>query len=784
MTLSAVLASAVLLSSCAEIDRLPDVRGLAPTSASIVDTRPAMLDGTGQPAGAGPLSDMDAGGGIHPGSSPASGAAVRTAAGVGREGEHVVSLRHIDNVNADDLLDHWGHRRIVPLSDALLEAAVPGEDASGFRELLDVARRAGSPKIAPGLAEEDAVTVLGRHRGLTYGRWTGGPADTLSIEFDLEYATKETQEDTAFRAAIDRAGKVWSRRIEDTWEAWERRGGELKGRLIGDNGTYSGQIHVAAEGETSTGLTIYVTDPDLFFTQAGSGAPGTFRPGSDWEPHTGAVALDRGRLEGEGEALFFSLAVHEVGHVLGAWSGYASERHYMDADAGTWTGPDVVKVYGGPAPFQDADDYSWHDEEHDANSQRFDFLHSGVCASVMAYCTKGAAIPAFLPAEIDFAFLADIGLSILPRTDRPETYGLAGWMDHSAFTLSVSRELDVSLADPPSRYFGNGLPWESLNTVDLLWAEADAFGKRSGGSLANSFPLKGTARYAGGLIGTAVDRPGLPPVQGDANLEIGLASLTGKASFTSLQVLSGGEREIFGNGSLHYPIAVAGNTIRDDAPGVSLTAGLYGPRHDEIAGTLDDSRAGLIASFGARYGDRPDRRDVVGGADLVGGMMLGSLSEIDEGVHGWHLLRCGAGSGCENQRSCWSRGCQLQDVAAVDGLSARERVLALTAGWGDWLSEDLVFDRGAIRLERLHAGITDGRRGRYAEDGYFGTMEHAAFGVGFHKYDDWAGDDGELRNSSVQGAGFQGTLSGTPPAENAVWEGTYGGAPVQGCCAR
>ena len=173
-----------------------------------------------------------------------------------------------------------------------------------------------------------------------------------------------------------------------------------------------------------------MTDPDLFFNQAGSSAPGTLRPGSDWEPHTGALALDRDRLEGVGEARFFNIAVHEVGHVLGAWRGYVSERHYMDADAGTWTGPNVVKLYDGPAPFQDADDYSWHDEEHNATGQRFDFVHSGVCASVMGYCTFGAAIPAFLPAEIDFAFLADIGLSILPRTDRPPrpTGSRAGWI--------------------------------------------------------------------------------------------------------------------------------------------------------------------------------------------------------------------------------------------------------------------------------------------------------------------------------------------------------------------
>ena len=71
-------------------------------------------------------------------------------------------------------------------------------------------------------------------------------------------------------------------------------------------------------------------------------------------------------------------------------------------------------------------------------------------------------------------------------------------MDHSAFTVSVFRELDVSLADPQARYFNNSAPWPDLETVDLLWAEADAFGMQSTGSLAGSFPLAGTVRYAGG----------------------------------------------------------------------------------------------------------------------------------------------------------------------------------------------------------------------------------------------------------------------------------------------
>ena len=47
--------------------------------------------------------------------------------------------------------------------------------------------------------------------------------------------------------------------------------------------------------------------------------------------------------------------------------------------------------------------------------------------------------------------------------------------------------------------------------------------------------LSGTARYAGGLIGTALERSGLPPVMGDAGLVLDLGTrCDGTASFTSL----------------------------------------------------------------------------------------------------------------------------------------------------------------------------------------------------------------------------------------------------------
>ena len=676
-----------------------------------------------------------------------------------------VSLRPKNNVDAGDLLDHWGHRRNGHLSERLSELSEPNDHVADFQDLLEAARENGAEAAAPNLQDDDTITLLGHRRGVAYGRWSGGPADTLAIDFDLQYATTKMREDRSFRAALERAGKAWSVRIDDTWTEWDRRYGESKGRLIGNYGAEGREIRVGPGGETSTGLVIYVTGVPLGEDTAGRGGPKSMPPGDDWEPHTGVVAFDRGYLEEAGEASLFRTMVHEIGHVVGAWSGEAAGERlasFVQRETGTWTGPNVVAAHGGPAPFQDHDDtHGWHDGERSPDASNFDFAHSGVCASVMAYCRYTSAIPALHPAEIDFAFLADLGLTITPETDRPETYGLAGWMDHSAFTLSVSRELDVSQADPQPRYSIGGGRWKSLDTVDLLWADADAFGDSSTDDLARSFPLAGTVRYSGGLIGAAVELPGFPPVYGDANLAVVLNSLTGKASFTSLRTLSDGTTYVFAGGSLHYPIAVADNTITHDSAGVSLVADFYGPRHEEVAGTLDDSRAGLVASFGARHDERLPRPEVIAAADRVIGMMY--QDGFSETGDGWHRFRCGAGFDCEGRQNWWEAGSAWYDVSAEEDRTPRERVLVWTAGWGDWMSEDMFADHGAIGIARRHAGETDGGKGRFQADGYFGTMEHAAFGTGFRSYRDWERQDGEIWNFYILGTGFQGDLSGTPP---------------------
>ena len=113
-----------------------------------------------------------------------------------------------------------------------------------------------------------------------------------------------------------------------------------------------------------------------------------------------------------------------MGHVLGAWLGDSSRilnrfGSYVDKTAGAWSGPNVVDLHGGPAPFQDASDpRTWVNGERNPLATNYDFAHSGVCASLMAYCNDESALPTFLPHAIDFAFLKDIGLTITEETDR------------------------------------------------------------------------------------------------------------------------------------------------------------------------------------------------------------------------------------------------------------------------------------------------------------------------------------------------------------------------------
>ena len=674
-----------------------------------------------------------------------------------------------DNPTASDLLDHWGHRQTHAVTGGLsLAGPADGADAAALTRLQTAAGTDDGAPVAPDLQDGDGVRILGARRGVTYGRWTGGPADTLSIEFDVSRAGRQVRNDSDFRPMLERAGKVWSHRIADTWATWERRAGESKGFFI--NGGNHDPVYVGSGGETSVGLEIDLKDADL--EVAGWANEWIRPPGDSWEPRFGSIEFDRDHLREAGERLLFGNLIHEIGHVLGAWQGGTkTERYapYTDTEAGTWTGPNVVAVHGGPAPFQDSSDpKGWVDGERDPLALEYDFAHSGVCASVMAYCRDGAAAPAFLPHAIDFAFLADLGVTVIDETDRPETYGFAGWTEHAAFTLSVSRNLRVTLADPQPYYDRTDSPWYwSLDVTDLLEVGVEAFGYRTTGGLGTSYPLAeslGTVWYAGNLIGAAIGREGMPPVTGDASLEVDVGNLDGTASFTSLALHARGAAETFAGGVLQYPFELSDNAIVGTRAESTLLADFYGPAHEDVAGTLRDPRAGLLASFGATVDNRPEREYVIAAADYLAGWSVrtGASDEID---NGWFEYRCNSRSSCEirddeaNRWNNWSAG-------------TLDSVLASTAGW-DWRdTARRVGDRDFVRIARQSAATTDGARGRHVVDGYTGTMEHSAFGIGFERYsNEWADSTGTPGGLYERWTGVQGTVSGRLPDARAQWSG-------------
>ena len=666
----------------------------------------------------------------------------------------------LDNPTAADLLDHWGHRRVQGLVEGLsLRSPGPETEAAGTQALQPRDLTGAGSLPAGKLEDGEEVRLLGARHGVTYGRWTGGPADTLSIEFDLSRAGPLMRDDPAFLAMLERAGKSWSHRIADTLPAWERAPGDLKGWLWND-ATVESRVYVGPEGETSARFEIGVKDNDLAGNTAGRG-------GGSWNRRFGHVQMDREYLGRAGERSLMGVLAHEIGHVIGAWTtGDDPPEHIeslIDREAGTWNGPNVVALHGGPAPFQDeSDPFAWVNGERSPYASEIDFNHSGVCSSLMAYCRRRDPRPSILPHAIDFAFLADIGLPVTEETTRPETYGLAGWTDHAGFSLSVSRDLRFHLPDWDVR--NNHGAWfdAALDVTDRLRVEVDTFGVPSFGDLLQSFPaadlqVRGTVRYAGGLLGAALGRTGLPPVTGSSSLAVDLGTFGGTASFTSLAVHADGVSEPFAGGALHYTFALGGNAIFGTGTGATLLADFYGPRHEDVAGTLHDPDAGLLASFGAAHDDRPAREDVVAAADHLSGLAWRSGSAV-EAENGWSEYLCGA--------ECRGR----DEVSGQWGewtAETRASVLAATAGWGFRDAARPYADRDFVRIARQAAPSAVG--GPDAADGYTGTLEHGAFGTGFETYAD---PRGELATDVVEvWTGIQGAGSGGVPTGSAWWSG-------------
>ncbi|MBX9625024.1 MAG: hypothetical protein K2X82_14550, partial [Gemmataceae bacterium] len=114
----------------------------------------------------------------------------------------------------------------------------------------------------------------------------------------------------------------------------------------------------------------------------------SFDSSVDWY-FGGAEGLPAGRSD------FYSVAVHELGHVLGIGS---SRTWYAQVDGGAFVGPNAEAVYGGPVPL-DGDLSHWEDG----------LTVGGQPVSLDPVITRGARVPFSI---LDYAALADLGWSI------------------------------------------------------------------------------------------------------------------------------------------------------------------------------------------------------------------------------------------------------------------------------------------------------------------------------------------------------------------------------------
>ena len=478
------------------------------------------------------------------------------------------------NYAAHDLRDHWNDT--TPVAEGLGLTDVPADQhaaiLASIRQRIDTVVGGGAGQWRQAFADGN-VEVVGARDGYVVARATGGPAGHLHIEFDFSRAPGVSSTN---RVLLERAGKLWSRRIRNPFPDEPRTAVYW---LYDEDGEVTERVEV-----TSDGLPIIVSEID---TRNSTGGVARGRELSS--PRLGQVDLGTGTKDpGQRDRVPYIFG-HEVGHAIGiapnpdvpAW------RAVVDFDAHAWIGPAATRVYGGPVPLQ------WLDagrRPHPPGTRRAtrDPAHIGACTSIMSYCAyddhrtgiAGAGGKLTQPSELDFALLSDMGFDIAPKAvgDAPEFYSYGIWGSWSAFAVSAERRL-------PSP------------TEDWVRPRVGANGVAPDAPLAQA-GLGGTATWEGMLIGVDTSTTALAPVTGDAALEVDLATLAGQARFEDLEKHVDGKTSAFGEGSIAYGVDVTGNAFQDAEQRVQ--GAFYGPGHQEMAGTVDDVPRNLLAAFGGQ----------------------------------------------------------------------------------------------------------------------------------------------------------------------------------------
>ena len=470
-----------------------------------------------------------------------------------------------DNETAEDLADYWDDPQAIA---AVMGMSGTSRSTDNLQALsLEIGKHTSRiyQTMFRNIRPQD-VQIIGERERVIYGHWTGGPAGTLDIEFDYRYASFL---DSSARSAIERAGKAWSYRIlaADTrlvFIQYERDG------CGGAIACASSHTHGYESALGSIIFTKHLPSP--------GNTQGFLSP---WNP-------------------FLDVSIHEIGHLFNV---PPLDGPYVNREDGTFDGPMAQSANGGdPVP------YRRHSDDDDSINLPIgtpgaviDYAHLDSCVdSVMAYyghwCHDEGYSPEIwsqAPTEVDFAILTDsmmYRLLDVETASKPEIYGYGAWGEYAAWGVGVARTV---------RFSGHG-HWHnaSIYQGDILWATADAFGSLTSKSLIANSTLDGTVVWSGSLLGIDRGKATSPPVVGDAELYVDLASLRGVVRILGLATIGDGTPSA--GVSLEYVIKVSGNSFSDSQGHVH--GSFYGPGHEEVVVEIDDGTDGgnLLAVFGGK----------------------------------------------------------------------------------------------------------------------------------------------------------------------------------------
>ena len=487
-----------------------------------------------------------------------------------------------ENPNAHDIGEHWREHDAV--AAALGVTRDPSVARTGLARAHGAAETDGNAtgtrlrNIAPA-----QVQGLGTVDGVSVGQWRDGSGGTFDIDFNWEGAPSAT---AAQRAATERAGREWARRLRSERSTGVLEAGTYVSIQSVDPDTGGALLDLrTARRIDNDGLLIFVFDAGPGeFSNAGPGHVHC-SAGGHCETVYGVMAItDRHRTNRR-------VLTHEIGHVLDIAALSTSNdpvvRGYVDTENHTFNGPNAIAANGGkPVPLQWRDSM-WNVVDADHPGAIPDDSHIGTCHSVMAYCAPRSIEG---PTALDFAILEDLGYTVTSESEAaaPETYGYAAWGQWAAWGTGVERQIDHA------------------SGADHIGMSADAFGVAPSTDFAESATgLEGSATWRGVLIGVDQASPDAVPVLGRAALEIALADFSGEARLEDLTTVRDGHAAPFRHTSLHYAIGLEGNAFADTAG--HIAGALYGPQHEEMAGVVDDDRAGvdLLGAFGGTREERP-----------------------------------------------------------------------------------------------------------------------------------------------------------------------------------